>query len=76
MNKIAAAVVDVLFAITYNELASKCQEANDIMDTALNESIDSLTMDAGNKTEDFVSSMEPEELGPTRELEIGGKSEV
>ena len=75
-KKITVAVEDIRFATTENELALKYQKANDIMDTALNESIDSITMDAGNPTDDSVSSTEPDELGPTRELKIGDKIEV
>ena len=64
-KKLTAAVEDIRFAITDNELALKYQEANDIMATALNESIDSITMTV-NDTDDSVSSTEPDELGPTR----------
>lgn len=46
------------------------------MDTALNESIYPITIDAVNETDDCVSSTEPDELGPTRELKIGDKTEV
>ena len=49
---IKAAVEDVRFAITDNELAWKYQEANDIVDTALDESIDSFYKHASNKTDD------------------------
>ena len=75
MEKITAAIEVIRFAITDNELALKYQEANDFMDTALNESIDSIAM-AVNDTCDTVSSTEPDELGPTRELKIGDKIEV
>ena len=75
-GKVTAAVEDIRFIITKNELALKYQEANDITDTALNESIDSITMDAVNTTDDSVSSTEPDELGSTRELKIGDEIEI
>ena len=46
------------------------------MDTALNESIDSITIDAMKDTDDSIGSTEPDELGPTRELKIGDKVEA
>ena len=62
MVKVTAAVEDIRFAITDNELALKYQEANNIMDTTLNESIDSITMDSVNTTDDSVATPNPMNL--------------
>ena len=73
---IKSAVEDVRFAITNNELALNYQEASDIMDTALDESIDSLNKDTLEKIDDCVSITETNELVPTHELRVGDKIEV
>ena len=65
---------DVRFTLIDNELAIKYQEANDAMDMALDETIDSLCEVAANESED--SYTEPEELGPTRDLRVGDEIEV
>ena len=75
-KKIEAVDKDFRFVITDYELSLKYQQANDIMHTPLNKSIDSITMDAENGNDDSVSSTETDELGPTRELKIGDKVEV
>ena len=73
---IKAAVEDVRFAITNNEFSLKYQEASDIMDTALDKSIDSLNKDNSEQTDDCVSITETDELGLTHELRVGDKIEV
>ena len=65
-----------LLCITDNELALKYQEASDVLDTALNESIDSLNKDASIEPDGCFSIAEIEELGPTHELRVGDKIEV
>ena len=58
-----SAVEAVRFAITDNELALKYQEANSVMDMALNESIDSLGEVTGNESEDSYTE-------PARDLRL------
>ena len=46
------------------------------MDTALDESMDSITHEAPNENVGFANSFDPEKLKTTRELSFGGKIEV
>ena len=64
---------DVRFAITDNELAIKYQEANDLLDSALEISIDSLSEESNNETAHNDSSSQPEELSTTHNLSTGDK---
>ena len=57
-------------------LLQKPKEANDLMNKALNQSIDSITMYAINEADDCGSVTEPDEFVPTRKLKIGDKIEV
>ena len=71
MDKKSAIVEDTRFSITDNELDLQHQEANDVMDMALNELIDSLSEVAPNESED--SCTKPDELGCTCDLRVGYK---
>ena len=57
-HTIQAAVENARFHITHNELALKYQEAMDVMETALNEYIDSINKDVLNVVDNCVSFAE------------------
>ena len=73
---IKAAVEDVRFAITDNKIALKYEEASNVLDTALNETLNSINKDTSNEPNDNVSITETEELVPNHERQVGDKIEV
>ena len=75
-RKINAAVEDVRFAITNDELAIKYKEANDQLNSVLDTSIYSIPAGSGNEDDDDTTNTEPEELGTTRDLCVGDEIEV
>ena len=54
----------------------KHQEANDLLDSSLDTSINCLPEEAGNEAADIASTSEPEELGTTYDIIVGAKIEV
>ena len=75
-RKIKAALEDVRFAVTDNEFAIKYQETVDSLDVSLGYSMDSITDESPDMIHEPDDLSDRGEIGPTIDLNIGGKIEV
>ena len=75
-KKIKAAVEDVRFAISDDELAVKYQEAIDVLDSCLSDSVDDLPEQEMVLDLTEAEPGDNEEIGPTHNIEVGDRVEV